>query len=525
MNLTVNVIIWNALSPTSDLTVDTGGIVIGAFSNGSGAATFVQAVTDGSPVDISVTQTGYVPYSMTIDNVYSIDKTVYIMMVPVITDINDPDYNRPHPYHFYFQDPTSFNVDYYSATSFGGDMSWYLNNYMINSGTKGSFQLCNPGTYQLKMRSVTSDASAVMWDKLWANTDNASYLLPGNALGVGETDVLTEDTEINLTEVEYRPEISVEVVSITTQLDTDCCYTKDEEVTIAPTVVLTGLSDVEANWTISYVVTNPDGTNLVLTTDTFALDDVSISIAFVLAQLGQYTVDITLTDTTYGHVYLKTTTLQTCNFVVFNYLDCNNFSIENRSSDTVITFSAYGLDSNALGDPFVLAAGHTTTIEMTSISLFTVNVTYTKNDVLITEIYILNNYCAIEDCISTYILDVLCHESLPCESSADSVELNQILLLSYTYFMKVNSEYGLNNFYSALTASKLAELTNTQQTMDKLVAFCSRRGCISSSFASATHSTTFIVHDTSCGCGCNGSGWVTPPAHTSGCQTCNGLVQ
>jgi hypothetical protein len=117
MNLTVHVIKWNALTPPSDLTVSTGGIVIGAFSNGSGASSYTHAVTDNSAVTISVTQTGYKPYTMVIDNVYSVNKTVYIMMVPDVVSIVDPLYNRPNPYFFYLQDPTSFKVDYYSATS------------------------------------------------------------------------------------------------------------------------------------------------------------------------------------------------------------------------------------------------------------------------------------------------------------------------------------------------------------------------------------------------------------------------
>lgn len=533
MNLTVHVIKWNALTPPSDLTVSTGGIVIGAFSNGSGASSYTHAVTDNSAVTVSVTQTGYKPYTMVIDNVYSVNKTIYIMMVPDIVSISDPLYNRPNPYFFYLQDPTSFKVDYYSATSLGGDISWYINNALYNTGSKGSFQLCATGKYQLKMRSVTYNQAGVMWDRQWANTDNGTYLIQGNLLGVGETgntvvsviaDIATYlalDIATNITEAEYRPDFSVEVSSPTNQLETDCCYTKDEEVTITPTIVLNGLVDNVDNWTITYVVTNPDGTDLPLSQSVFPLNITSQDIVFTLAQLGVYTVFMTLDDTYSGNTYTKSISVNTCNFVVFDYVDCNTFTISNKSSDTSITYQGFGIDGNVLGDAYVLAAGHTSTIVMTSISIFTINVTYDST----TEIYILNNYCAIEDCISTFILDILCHDTRPCEGCPDSVELNQMLLLSQSYFMKVNSEYGINNFYSGLDDSKLAELTDIQQTMDKLIAFCSRRGCISNSFASATHDTTFIVHDTSCGCGCSGSGWVTPPAHPSGCQTCNGMVQ
>ena len=58
-----------------------------------------------------------------------------------------------------------------------------------------------------------------------------------------------------------------------------------------------------------------------------------------------------------------------------------------------------------------------------------------------------------------------------------------MLLINYSYFMKLNKEYSFNNFYNGLSQSKLDELTSMKQLMDKLVLFCERRGCINSSFS------------------------------------------
>ena len=109
MNLTVNVVSTD-FSTESPLVVDAGGISINGNVNGAGASTLVQAVTNGESADITITQAGYHPYTMTIDDVFMADATITIIMVAVVSDISDPNYLRPRPSLFTFIDHSSFAV-------------------------------------------------------------------------------------------------------------------------------------------------------------------------------------------------------------------------------------------------------------------------------------------------------------------------------------------------------------------------------------------------------------------------------
>ena len=100
----------------------------------------------------------------------------------------------------------------------------------------------------------------------------------------------------------------------------------------------------------------------------------------------------------------------------------------------------------------------------------------------IKESYVINNYCLLEECLAQYILDILCKDERRCNPCPDEVELNQMLLLSNTYFMKLHSEYAWNNYYTFFTETKLDSFTTLQQVMNKLKEFCSRRACLIQSF-------------------------------------------
>lgn len=539
MNLTVHVLQWNGTGvPPIDLVVDTGGIVINSVPNVSPTVEQAQGVTDFEGADITVNVDGYYGYTMHIDNVYNQDKTIYIMMVPVVTDFLDPNYNRPHPMFFYFQDPCSFTVDAYNASSYGGNIFWYVNNILFaDTDTKVKIPFCAPGQYQIKTRGTTygnvgpESPYIQLWDSQWAN-------FGGEEGGQGETGnvligsiqpveaYLELDTITNVTETEYRPTIVLEASSPVDQLDNACCYTKDETVNIVASVTPTREGATLEEYTITFAVTDPDG--LTVLESTTAADEGFIS--FVLEKLGAYNVDVVVEDSFCGLSYSRSLDIETCNFIVIEYVDCNNYTVSNKSSATDVTYNLTSIDGTILATNVALNAGQTNNLALGDPSLYFLAVSYERLGEDVSETYVINNYCVIEECLSSYMLNILCESTTRCNPCPDDVVLNQFTLLFYNYFMELNREYAFNNFYSGLDQSQLERLGNIKQVMDRILEFCSRNGC-NSAFDLNTRSAGWTPYDMASGgirpCGCNHSGpksFHHKSGHPGTCKSCNGRL-
>lgn len=293
--------------------------------------------------------------------------------------------------------------------------------------------------------------------------------------------------------------ISLAFSSPANQLESSECYTRGEELTVTPTATFTGGEDPSLHL-LEYTVLQPDGTEIVPSVQSVLLNAADLTTSFTLSNIGGYTVQISVTNTTTSEVvFTGEVSIQTCNFIVIEYLECNKFSISNRSLDTVISYTIEEIGSTTT-TPAVLAAGSAVNVSFDNVSMFILHVEY--NGTL--EQYILNNYCVLEDCIAKYIEDIMCEDTNRCNPCPDEIELNQMLLLSYVYFMKVHKEYSYNNFYSGLSASKLAEITDIEDTMEKLKTFCKRRGCLAttSSYSieiSTPYSWKYDSNCSSCG--------------------------
>jgi len=66
--------------------------------------------------------------------------------------------------------------------------------------------------------------------------------------------------------------------------------------------------------------------------------------------------------------------------------------------------------------------------------------------------------------------------------------------------MKLQAEYGFNNKYSALTDSKLNELTTINQVLSKLAMMCDRTYCLEGDCAGVVKN---IGTNINTGCGCS----------------------
>ena len=137
------------------------------------------------------------------------------------------------------------------------------------------------------------------------------------------------------------------------------------------------------------------------------------------------------------------------------------------------------------------------------------------------EKYIISNHCEVEKCITSYITDLLCGGGDPCSPCPEDNELNQILLMSYTYFMKLNKEYALNNFYTGLSQEKLDELTSISSVLNKMSLFCSRRKCLDSSFSEGTNTNgpvnSWSSKSGSCNCNSTNTASTNVNTSSSGC--------
>lgn len=530
MNLTLNILQTDGLGNVHiPLSVGSGGIDIGGVSNVGGASSLIAAVTDNTSVDISVIEAGYHPYSITIDDVYVDDAVINVIMVPE-TVIGDPEYNLVTPGFFTFQDPDSFRVDVYAASSYIGNSSWLVNNVPYTTGTKAKIDFISPGDYQIK--HVTENAN---WLRLFGTTEEGNVIIDVKE-PIGNYVVL--DVANNTTIVEYRPDLSIAFTSVNNPIVTDdlSCYARGEVITVTPSWTLNKPGADPANHNIIYTVVAPDGSAVTVDPqDTFPLNIpfANAAITFTLEQLGTYKIEAKIVDLDSGEEYPVTGCIETCNFIHLSYKSCNTFFLENRSSVSPFEYSIsqhgiVGVLTDGDLDP-----GESVDLTFTNPGLFIMTVNYLDDlGNPIEEQYIISNHCEIENCITGYITDLLCGGGDACAPCPPDNELNQVLLFSYTYFMKLNKQYSLNNFYNGLSQGQLDDLTSIDQVLNKLALFCSRRGCTGSSNAAFSDGVdagqrvyTWVGPDQTCDCNPTNSGSYYNTTKPGYCGSCGGGVQ
>ena len=425
------------------------------------------------------------------------------------------------------------------SSSYGGDITWYINNELFTAGVSGKACFLAPSDYQVKVRNVTTETVYIdnvptivtAWDNQYAT------ILTGNNIKGTIADLplyLESDTTTNVTVDEYRVTIAHEVetdVEPTTEGETSC-YSRGEDVTVVPTITLNRPGADPSLHTIKYTVTDPEGIEVDLFQDEFPLDVLAPNITFTLDKLGVYTVLMEVTDAACNTVFDSEFIVETCNFVFIKYLECNAFEIQNRSSDTMFTYSIGDIASaDTVLASGSLGAGFAETLSFSDVSMYIMTVTYERGGETITEEYILNNYCIIEKCFTSYIEDLLCAPEQRCAPCPPESDLKQMLFFYNTYFMKIHKLFNVNSFFSALDQEGLDELTNLKQLMDKMVAFCMRRNCtdsVNSAFQSSHMSEgpydwagQGSNKTQSCNCGTKSVGTSYTATSPGYCSTCN----
>ena len=421
---------------------------------------------------IVITSDNHYDYTTEISNVHSEDRQLTITMVDLHTDITAADYLKPHPALFTFVDPCSFKVDYYLASSYGGDVSWYVNNEPYKPGKSGSVEFVNPGDYQIKVRTQSS-ANSLSWDRYFATTIEDNI----------EADVTT-----NATVVEYRLAIDNEISTESEPLvDEDSTYySRGDIVTLTSTVTYSRVGAADTNHNITYTIVDPEGLSTVG-------EEIPLNaygpLQFELNKLGVYTITTEVEDIDCQTTFVTTNEVETMNFIALEYLDCDNFELSNRSSNTTISYTVEDVAKRGvITQSGTLIEQQAEVLTFTSVSLYLLKVTYTRNELPVTETYVLNNYCKIEACFTSYIEDLLCAPEERCSPCPPESDLKQMFLFYNTYFMKVNNLFNENSFYTALDTEGLSEITTLKQLMDEMIKFCDRRSCTDSSTAAFSSS-------------------------------------
>lgn len=279
-------------------------------------------------------------------------------------------------------------------------------------------------------------------------------------------------------------------------------YSLYETVQVVPSI--TDLTE-GVQYTIAFNHEDPDGilSSTVTSGFTTATDQDNLAYPVLLNKLGRYTVNIVITDLNSGLTATYTEYISTSEFITFEYNQCDSFTINNNSTTKNATFYVTTLDNTSVIDTTSLEASTSSTITFTSMGLYLVKVDYTdENDEVVHYEYVLNTFCMIDDCLSKFILDLLCEDSRDCTCEYEpshQIRIIRMFALKETYFMKLQSEYGFNNKYSALTDSKLNELTTISQVLEKLSMMCDRTYCLEGDCAGVT-SVTGVNINTGCGC-------------------------
>jgi hypothetical protein len=496
MELTINVLSTD-FSTESPLVVTAGGISINGNSNIAGNSSHTVTVNDFGVAEVSINEDGYIPYNMTIDNVFNEDLSLEVILVELISDINNPNYLRPRPYYFTILDPCSFCVYYYYGSSNFGDTSFLVNNIEYKKGEKGIVSFASSGDYQLKVRTKSSgyhvdpvsgvpgcgcggqgdvmsyDTITYSWDQQYAN------IFTGNTTS-GSIDPIEDylqlDLATNLVIEEYRVGISTKISTSSEPFvgESTTYYVREESITITPSIDINrGVND---DYTVYYEVFSPKGVSIVSLSQPFGAPIEPLE--FELRELGVYNVEIKVVDNFCNLQYIENLQVETINFLKIDYVDCNEYEVSNLSSDRDIRYILTDVANSDFSQEGFINSLKSESLKLEDTSLYVLKIDYTdENDLPVSEEYVINNYCNIEACFASYIESIFCENKTdnPCP---DSTVLNQMLLFYNTYFMKVNKFFQTNSFFTALETSDLDELLSLKSIMDKISSFCDRIGCV-----------------------------------------------
>lgn len=199
---------------------------------------------------------------------------------------------------------------------------------------------------------------------------------------------------------------------------------------------------------------------------------------WIPSEIGEYTI---LYTSYIGAIQTGSFTFSIIDAIDIKPVTCGKYTIENTSlTNDLIVRVIDPISLDIVVQPITILKGESALVSIGEPGIFSMvsSMVYTG---AVEKQTLLTTLCIVEDCISDAILELLCPIEDACNPCPDETDLNRMLLLSYSYFMSLNSEFATNTYYTGLDAAKLSDIATIQSLKDKLMALCKRTKCVESS--------------------------------------------
>lgn len=377
-----------------------------------GVNSVTTSVVNNSNTEITVESTGLHTYSNFVQ-LYHYDIEANILMVPVITDPNDPNYRRAYPCFFYILEPCSYNIHVYNGQSAPyGMISYYHSqdsNKVFATGNNGVLDTCLPDIVSITQRIVVREiancggTSPIIWDE-----------------------VFTID---GIQTTEYKPSLQLE-------REFNCCEIIGTEVVIIPREIFFNIGPIHnvcdassLDPALTYTLTSPQGEEILLASyngtevndGVDSLDLSALGFSFTPNELGTYSLVVSISNccTTTEQIYK----FDVCNSWSVTNTDCNIIEISNYSSINNLTFTIKELTQfsnfsvlkidDVVQQDIIVGPGTSTKIDLQVDNIYTITVVDNLPSTLDKQ-YVFVLDCNIKKCKKQLLLDYLCDGGEEC---------------------------------------------------------------------------------------------------------------
>lgn len=182
--------------------------------------------------------------------------------------------------------------------------------------------------------------------------------------------------------------------------------------------------------------------------------------------------------------------LPACNYVLFSGA-CHTYNFHNASLARTIVLALYQKDGVTLIDGYPINIAPNSGYQLTvTDGVYIAKITQGSD----TFYYPIIDHCNMRACLANFIYPILCAGESTTPIKGDSEEdarfiLNKMLAYQITYFNLLNTIYGFNNLYTALTPSLITTLFELSDIQTIISKYCD--------------SNCTQVVDMKGGCGCN----------------------
>ena len=234
-------------------------------------------------------------------------------------------------------------------------------------------------------------------------------------------------------------------------------------VTITP-FINNGPSDNTAS-NVRLLVTTRDGTVVVDETSVASSPTVS---TFEVSDIGYHDYEIVYTEDDLDTSYKVSGTIETEDNISLAEDTCGAYKISNYS-DIDYSYTYNDGTSDIVGD--IVSNGYITPEFVEGITEVKIwkKITETSADA---RTYLVNNFCAIEECMARFIEDLICKTRDNCDLCPDDVEAVQMHFYYHTYFMKVHQLFYKNSYFEAGDDTFLPEVQSIKYIASKIQEYC-----------------------------------------------------